>query len=1508
MKKILLLSVLISSLFVLSANAQTWNQVIKACASDRTANDIYGFSLAISGDFAIVGAYWEDDDVNGLNTLANSGSAYILQNIAGTWTQIQKIVASDRSGADYFGYSVAIDGDYAIVGAYNEAQDASGLNTFAGAGSAYIFHNVAGTWSQTQKIVASDRNTSDFFGSSVSISGDYLIVGAYQEDENAAGASTLSNSGSAYIFKNTAGTWAQQQKIVASDRSAADFFAYSVAISGDYAIVGAYSEDENASGSGTLAEAGSAYIFLRSGTTWSQAQKIVASDRAASDYFGFSVAISGNFAIVGAYQEDENASGGATLAAAGSAYIFVNNAGTWSQANKIVNTDRAAGDQFGYSVSISGDYALIGANLEDEDAAGANNMFSAGSAYIFKNTAGSWAQQQKIVPTDRGNSDLFGTAVAMSGTSILVGAYQEDHDATGANPFNSAGSVYFFGPAGAEINVKQNLTNIADGGSYDFGNVVAGNSSGAITFTIGNVGSADLSLTGTPKIEISGVNSAYFTVVQTAVTSPVAAASSTSFTISFNPGAVASFSAQISIANDDSDENPYNFVINGTGTKIPQTITNFGAITAKTYGDAPFVVSAIASSGLDVVFTSSDPTVATCTGTNGTTITILKAGNCDIRANQAGNALFDAAPQVVQALTVNTKTITVTAQEKTKIYGDADPLLTYTFTPALVVGDNFTGALTRVAGECGVCYAEIQQGTLALNINYTLVYVPADLIINKRPVSVTATAGQNKVYGAGNPSYSYSITSGSLAFSDGFSGSLTRVAGENVGNYAIQQGTLAINANYILTFVSNNFQITQKPITISVDPFQSKIYRQANPTYTYIASPALVSGDTFSGSLIREAGENVGFYEILQGSLTAGSNYILTYNSDDFEIEQKPITVMVYTNQFKTYGQTNPIYAYYLVGSLEIGDSFTGVLGRIAGENVGLYPINMGTLSAGPNYNLTINSQNFEILIRPITVTIDANQTKTYGNSDPTLTYSLSSALISGDSFTGSVVRQVGENIGFYTIQQGSLALSSNYSMSFVEDDFEITIKPIVVTANPNQFKYYGNADPIFTYSVTGSLAFSDVFSGSLTRVAGENTGLYAIQQGSLSLNSNYNLTYNSANFEILGVHIIVTVDPNQSKEYGQSDPIYTYTYTGTLAVGDDFTGSLGRTTGEDVGLYEITQGDLALNQDYSIEFITDDFEITTKPIAVTADANQTKIYGDSDPAFTYSIVGILETGDDFSGELSRVAGENIGTYAIQQGNLSLSSNYDLSYVGDDFEITIKALTVTADPGQTKEYGADDPVFTYGTSEPLVVGDAFTGILDREFGDDAGLYAINQGSLLLNSNYNLSFVSNDFEIIKATPIIDWQNPEDIYTNTVLSSTQLNAFAGIAGSYVYDPAAGTLLSFGTNQELNVSFTPSDALNYNIAYKTVYINVLWPVNLNEVNNNQISIYPNPTNGIVWFDLPIGTVSEIQICDVSGKIIFNETNISSFIDLSDLPAGVYIVDLKTDKNNYRTRVVLQ
>ncbi len=394
-------------------------EIQKITASDAQSSDQFGTSAAICGEYIIAGAPYEDEGGN------NAGAAYIFRKTeAGTWDAGIKLTANDAQADDYFGDSVAISGDYAIVGARNE--DAGGSN----AGAAYIFRRTGGAdeniWDDGIKITASDAQANDEFGNSVSINGDYAIVGAKNEDGG--DGNPTSNAGAAYIFHRTgANTWDIGTKIVASDPAVDDYFGNSVSISGDYAIVGSYGEDDGGS------SAGAAYIYRRTATTtWDAGVKITATDPQAGDYFGGSVSISGDYAIVGASLE--NGGSGDPITGAGAAYIF-RRTGTnlWDSGVKITATDPQAEDRFGYSVSISGDYAIAGARWEDEE--GSN----AGAAYIFKRTGtNAWESGSKITASDAKTDDVFGNSVSISGDYAIVGANSNDAG------MSNTGAAYIF--------------------------------------------------------------------------------------------------------------------------------------------------------------------------------------------------------------------------------------------------------------------------------------------------------------------------------------------------------------------------------------------------------------------------------------------------------------------------------------------------------------------------------------------------------------------------------------------------------------------------------------------------------------------------------------------------------------------------------------------------------------------------------------------------------------------------------------------------------------------------------------------------------------------------------------------------------------------------------------------------------------------------------------------------------------------------------------------------------
>ncbi|MGQ7857366.1 MBG domain-containing protein [Pedobacter sp. WC2501] len=773
-------------------------------------------------------------------------------------------------------------------------------------------------------------------------------------------------------------------------------------------------------------------------------------------------------------------------------------------------------------------------------------------------------------------------------------------------------------------------------------------------------------------------------------------------------------------------------LVDGT-PNTSQTIT-FNTLPTKTYGDADFAPGATSNnSGIPVTYTSSNTNVATIV--NGE-IHIIAAGTSTITASQAGDATHSAATDVQQELTVNKKTVTVTAAAKSKTYGDADPALTYTSAPALVTGDSFSGSLSRSPGENVGTYA-INQGTLALNGNYTLTYIGADLTIGAKTITVTAAA-KSKTYGDADPALTYTFAP-SLVTGDSFSGSLTRSPGENVGTYAINQGTLALNSNYTLTYVGADLTIGAKTVTVTAAA-KSKTYGDADPALTYTSAPALVTGDSFSGSLTRSPGENVGTYAINQGTLALNGNYTLTYISADLTIGAKTVTVTAVAKS-KTYGDADPALTYTSAPALVTGDSFSGSLTRSPGENVGTYAINQGTLALNSNYTLTYVGADLTIGAKTVTVTAAA-KSKTYGDADPALTYTSAPSLVTGDSFSGSLTRLPGENVGTYAINQGTLALNSNYTLTYVGADLTIGAKTITVTAAAKS-KTYGDADPALTYTSAPALVTGDSFSGSLSRSPGENVGTYAINQGTLALNGNYTLTYISADLTI-GTKTVTVTAAAKSKTYGDADPALTYTSAPSLVTGDSFSGSLSRLPGENVGTYAINQGTLALSSNYILTYVGADLTIGAKTVTVTA-AAKNKTYGDADPALNYTSAPSLVTGDSFSGSLSRSPGENVGTYAINQGTLALNSNYTLTYIGADLTIGAKTVTVTA-AAKSKTYGDADPALTYTFAPSLVTGDSFSGSLSRLPGENVGTYAINQGTLALNGNYTLTYVGADLTI------------------------------------------------------------------------------------------------------------------------------------------------------------------
>ena len=364
---------------------------VEIVPDDRQQGEWFAFSVSISEDIAIAGAPFKH----------GKGAAYIAMFDKGNWREQVELVAADLAAENWFGFSVSISEGTAIIGAPLHSVDDTKWT-----GAAYIFgrrDQSKKEWEEKAKLVAEDPVEKAEFGHSVSISGDTAIVGAHL-DTHAGG----EKAGSAYIFVRDGRAWIQQAKLIASDAEADDNFGKSVAIHKNTVIVGAHLDDDGGS------KSGSAYIFARDGNTWTQQAKLTASDAAARDEFGISVSISGSTAIVGSPFDDDAGS------KSGSAYIFGNSGGVWTERAKLTGGDAAAGDEFGKAVAIEANRVIIGARLHD------GRKPDSGAVYAFSRVAGVWIEQSKTIHKRDAEADEFGNAVAISEDFAIIGAYRRN--------------------------------------------------------------------------------------------------------------------------------------------------------------------------------------------------------------------------------------------------------------------------------------------------------------------------------------------------------------------------------------------------------------------------------------------------------------------------------------------------------------------------------------------------------------------------------------------------------------------------------------------------------------------------------------------------------------------------------------------------------------------------------------------------------------------------------------------------------------------------------------------------------------------------------------------------------------------------------------------------------------------------------------------------------------------------------------------------------------------------
>lgn len=395
-------------------------QSVTLAADDGDSEDDFGESVAVSNDGTTALVGAAGDEDP---NGAGAGSAYVFEVVEGSWTQQAKLTAEDGDSEDYFGTAVALssDGTIALIGAAGD-DDPNGIE----AGSAYVFEASDGSWSQRAKLVPSDGTEGDWFGVSVALSAEAstAVIGAYSDE-----ISTGDAAGAAYVFEASHGTWAQTAKLTADSRDHADFFGNAVALSrdGTTAIVGA-KEDRDPNGF----EAGSAYVFELVDSSWTQRAKLLPEDGSRGELFGSSLAVSGDgtTAVIGAPHDTIQDDDGRIEKWAGSAYVFERGDGSWDEQAKFTDESHESAGM-GSSVAISNDGTTILVDTStDSDQNGEDIL---GSASLFAFTDGAWRRQEKLVVDDSDTTTHLGTSLALSAdaSTAVIGAKRDQKRPTG---------------------------------------------------------------------------------------------------------------------------------------------------------------------------------------------------------------------------------------------------------------------------------------------------------------------------------------------------------------------------------------------------------------------------------------------------------------------------------------------------------------------------------------------------------------------------------------------------------------------------------------------------------------------------------------------------------------------------------------------------------------------------------------------------------------------------------------------------------------------------------------------------------------------------------------------------------------------------------------------------------------------------------------------------------------------------------------------------------------------
>ena len=726
-------------------------------------------------------------------------------------------------------------------------------------------------------------------------------------------------------------------------------------------------------------------------------------------------------------------------------------------------------------------------------------------------------------------------------------------------------------------------------------------------------------------------------------------------------------------------------------------------------------------------------------------------------------------------------------------------------------------------------------------------------VINKRKITINPDVLQ-KTYGENDPELTYSVDN---AFSGMIlNGSLTRESGNEVGSYLILQGSITNNnnTNFEINFKQNAIlTINHFVLSYEIDNY-TKAYGEDDPVFEIKLKNYQLPYDhtitnIVTGSPSRKQGENPGVYDITVSGLTLiNNNYKLNYtNYASLTITKKDITITAQSNS-KVYGENEPELTISVNDNKYMPDLINFAIEREIGEEVGEYNINCVSLMHNL-FNITYVPATFKIMPRNITLKVD-DKVKLYGSVDPEVTFSIiSGILINGDKIddisTGSVVREEGETVGEYLILQNQFNLNKNYNLTFIPGTLKIEKQTIKIKAI-NKVKEYLDSDPSLEYEIIkGSLYFGDKISGYVEREIGESVGTYAIKMGTLQINNNYNIEFVEGVFSIQKIKLKIVVG-NYTKVYGEFDPEIEINFIGNVK--ETLSGEVYRKTGEDVGFYEYVS--TYNNPNYEIICVLGNLEITKRPITIASKSYEIT-YGDIEPSFEYEIIdGNIIGNDSIQGQLYKIGHNNVGTHRILS-SLNLGRNYQINYI--EGLLTVKPLHISLKvTNAEKIYGEEDSDITYEIIDGyMVVGDFFTGEINREQGEDAGEYAIVNN--LVNDNYIIDEIVGNFVINKRDINVHIRVKDKVYDGTINAEIETLSATNIVNQEVkvtYNALTSAVFVSSEIQnnvliELRDIYLEGDKKNnYNLILPVLYANIT----NSELKHEDITIIANDNTELV------------------------------------------------------------